>query len=158
MKIVKNAFTAPDLVHLAEKTVDALIDGVPDTGLSVSIAGAVTLNYYGNQIHVGLPFISDVEPMKLHAGSQAGTARGKKQRVNKVTCCFYETGEGVQVGPDSSNMKEVLDLNAGKLNTIDSQFSFFSNWEDEATLYIRQNKPLPMTVLALVPRISLNED
>jgi len=158
VKVVKNAFAAPDLLHLAEKTVDALVDGVPDTGLVVSAAGAVTLTYYGNQVHVGLPFTSDVEPMKLHAGSQAGTARGKKQRVNKVTCCFYQAGAGITVGPDSSNLKEVLDLDAGVLNTVDIPFAFSGNWGDEATLFVRQTKPLPMTILALVPRVSLNED
>jgi len=158
IKIVKNAFTAPDLLHLGSETVDALVDGVVDTGLSVSAAGAVTLTYYGNQIHVGLPFTSIVEPMKIHAGSQLGTARGKKQKINYLTCCFYETGEGVEVGPDSTNLKEVLDLEDGELNTMDAQFRFPGDWKDDATLYIKQDKPLPMTILALVPRVSLNED
>ncbi len=158
VKIVKNTFTAPDLLHLGSETVDGLIDGISDTGLTVSAAGALTLTYYGNQIHVGLPFTSIVEPMKLHPGSPLGSSRGKKQRVNLVTCCFYETGEGVQVGPDSSNLKEVLDLTDGQLNTMDYPFRFGGDWGDNTTLYVRQTKPLPMTILGLVPRISINED
>lgn len=145
------------LIHLAGKSVVALVDGLAQGPFTVTGGGEITLTTPGIKVHVGLPFTSDVEPMKLHAGSQLGTARGKKQRVNKVTCCFYETGKGVTVGADSGNLKEVMDLKAGELNTIDSQFSFSGNWGDEATLYVRQTKPLPMTILALVPHVSLNE-
>lgn len=157
VKIVKNTFAAPDLLHLAEKTVDALVDGIADTGLSVSVAGALTLTYYGNQTHVGLPYTPIVEPMKLHAGSQLGTARGKKQKINKLTGCFYETGDGVKAGPDANNLKFIKELTAGELNTKDIPFEFPGDWKDEATLYITQTKPLPMTILALVPHVSLNE-
>jgi hypothetical protein len=157
VKVVKKTF-ATDLLHLAGESVVALVDGVADTGLAaVTGAGAVTLHYYGNQTHIGLPYIPIVEPMKLHAGSQLGTARGKKQKINKLTGCFYETGDGVKAGPDATNLKFIKELTAGELNTKDVQFEFPGDWKDEATLYITQTKPLPMTILALVPHVSLNE-
>ena len=155
VKIVKNAFTTMD--HLIGKSVVALADGYPCPVETVAAGGNVTFDYYGNQVHAGLPYTPELEPMKLDAGSQLGTARGKKQRIHKLTCCFYETGEGVEAGPDSTHLRDVKDLDAGELSTKDVPFQFPGGWANEATLHIRQTLPLPMTILAIVPRVDVNE-
>ena len=144
------------LGHLEGKSVASLIDGYVGAAKTVS-SGGITTTYYGNTFQVGLPYDSIVEPMKLHSGSKLGTARGKKQRVNKLTCCFYETGNGVEAGPDSTKLLDVQELTAGSLNTVDAQFEFGGDWDEEATVYIKQSDPLPMTILALVPDLSMNE-
>jgi hypothetical protein len=156
VKIVKNSFTTMD--HLIGESVVALADGYPCPAETVAAGGNVTFDYYGNQVHAGLEYIPEVEPMKLDAGSQQGTARGKKQRIHKVTCCFYETGEGVKMGPTSAKLRDVGELDAGELNTKDVSFQFPGGWAGDATMHIRQTKPLPMTILALVPRLDVNED
>lgn len=157
VKIVKAAFTTLD--HLVGKSVVALADGYPCPEETVAAGGNATFDYFGNQVHAGLPYTPVVEPMKLHAGSQAGTARGKRQKISKITACFYETGYGVKVGPDANSLKFVKEgMTEGELNTVDSPFEFTGDWKDEATLYITQTKPLPMTILGLVPRLNLNED
>jgi len=51
----------------------------------------------------------------------------------------------------------VKDLDAGELNTKDVPFQFPGGWSNEATLHIRQTLPLPMTILAIVPRVDVNE-
>jgi len=155
VKIVENAFTTMD--HLIGKSVVALADGYPCPAETVATGGNVTFDYYGNQVHAGLEYIPELEPMKLEAGSQLGTARGKKQRIHKLTCCFYETGEGIKAGPDSTHLRDVKELDAGELSTRDVPFQFPGGWANEATLHIRQTLPLPMTILAIVPRIDVNE-
>jgi len=155
VKIVENAFTTMD--HLIGKSVVALADGYPCPAETVDAGGNVTFDYYGNQVHAGLPYTPELEPMKLEAGSQLGTARGKKQRIHKLTCCFYETGEGIKAGPDSTHLRDVKELDAGELSTRDVPFQFPGGWANEATLHIRQTLPLPMTILAIVPRIDVNE-
>jgi len=153
---VKKAFVA-GLTHLEGETVDILVDGATHSQ-EVVTGGAITLDYYGNKIHLGLPYTSTLEPMKIHAGSQLGTARGKKQKVFKVTALFYETRSG-KAGPDSDNLK-IIPFGTGVAPTLftgDIDFPFGGDWGPEATITIVQDQPLPMTVLGIVPHLSLNE-
>jgi hypothetical protein len=150
---VKNSFV--DLTHLQGKEVQIMIDGVVH-GIETVTAGAITLDWYGNKIHVGLPFTSILEPMKLNAGSALGTGRSKKQRVSKIEVTLFESLGG-QAGPSQN---ELLDLNydgATDLFTGEIEFQMDSNWGNEATISIVQDDPLPMTVLSIVPHLSLEE-
>jgi hypothetical protein len=150
--------SVPGLDHLENETVTALVDGRVHPNETVS-SGAISLDWYGNRIHAGLPYTSTLEPMKLHAGSEYGTARGKKQRIHKITGCFYQTVGG-KAGPDEDNLRPLnLDEeHTEQLFTDDIQFQFGGDWADEATICIVQDEPLPMTVLAIVPRVTLDED
>jgi hypothetical protein len=151
--------TTVTIAHLANKDVDVMIAGVYIGRITANGSGVVALGAtYSGKCHVGLPFTSTVEPMKLNAGSQLGTARGKKQKINCVTVCLYETCGG-QIGMDISNLLPI-DVSAveGTLVTDDYQHEFSGDWKDEATMCIVQDEPYPMTVLGLIPRLSLNED
>ncbi|MFA5904888.1 MAG: hypothetical protein WC836_13210, partial [Desulfobacula sp.] len=154
-QIVKKAFTT--LGHLEAKEVAIMVDGAAHPNETVT-AGAVTLDYYGNKIHIGLPYTSTLEPMKIHAGSQQGTSRGKRQKINRLTALFYETVGG-KAGPDSDNLK-IIPFGTGvqpELYTDDIDVEFNSGWDNAATVAIVQDQPLPMTVLGLVPTITVNE-
>jgi len=153
--------TLSGLSHLEGKTVSVLGDGV-DFGDEVVAGGAITLDHYGNLIHVGLPFESVIEPMKLHSGSTLGTARSKKQRINKVTVCVYETCGG-KIGPDEDNLQDISGYfektyDEGELITADADVEFDGDWKNEATLCLKQDRPYPFGILALIPRVSLNEE
>lgn len=146
------------LSHLEGKSIDILIDGAVHPARTV-VSGAVSLAWYGNKIHAGLGYESIVEPMKLHAGSVLGTARGKKQKINRLTVAFYET-LGAKAGTDRDNLK-VIPFGTGRapeLFTGDQDFEFPGDWGNEAKISIVQAQPLPMTLLAIVPRVSINED
>jgi hypothetical protein len=96
--------------------------------------------------------------MKLPSGSQLGTARGKKQRINKLTICLYESAGG-KYGPNSGDLIDIpySVTPDTTLHTEDVPAQFDGDWLDEATITIVQDKPLPMTVLAIVPRLTLYE-
>ncbi len=146
------------LDHLENETVDILIDGAVHPQKIVT-SGSITLDWYGNLIHVGLPCEAIVEPMKLNAGSLLGTARGKKQKINRLTVAFYETA-GAKAGPDQNDLK-IIPFGTGvqpELFTGDKDFEFHGDWQNEATISIVQDQPLPMTVLAIIPRVTVNED
>ena len=136
------------LSHLEGKTVSICADGVT-LASEVVASGAITIDDDAHTIHIGLPYDSIVEPMKLHAGAEGGTARGKQQRIDKVTVAFYETGNGVQMGPDADNLLDVQGLTDGALTTEDLDFEFQGDWKKEATIYIKQSDPVPMTIRAI---------
>jgi len=156
-QIVANGF-ASGLEHLEDEVVDILIDGAAHPQRKVA-AGAISLAWYGNKIHVGLPAPAILEPMKLYAGSQLGSSRGKKQKVDKLTVAFYETVGG-KAGPDQNNLKVIPFGTGGQpsLFTGDVDFEFGGDWKNEAAISIVQDQPLPMTILAMVPRLTVNED
>jgi hypothetical protein len=146
------------LDHLEGKTLDALVDGAVQAPQVVVTGGSVTLSKFGNKIHIGLPCMAITEPMKLHAGAQLGTARGKLQKVTKLIVAFYET-IGCKAGPDQDNLY-TIPFGTGvqpKLFTGDKGFEFPGNWEKEATISIVQEQPLPMTIMAIVPEVVVSE-
>ena len=134
-----------------------LIDGAVAPQEEVS-GNEITIDWYGNLIHIGLPYQSIVEPMKLHAGAHLGTARGKLQKITKLIVAFYET-IGCKAGPDQDNLYKIP-FGTGaqpELFTGDKEFEFPGNWEKGATISIVQDQPLPMTILAIVPEVTVNE-
>jgi len=152
----KKDFTG--LEHLSGETVAVLVDGVVHDNVAVSVSG-VSLEYYGNKVHIGLPYASIVEPMKLNSGSDMGTARGKKQKVYKLLTIFYQTGDGVQYGPDQDNLQPFRELTSGELLTESLKVDGLQwDYDEEATISIVQEEPLPMTILGIVPWVNLNED
>ncbi len=155
IKKVTNTIT--NLSHLEGKEIDILVDGAVHPRKTVS-GGQVELAYYGNKIHAGLPYTSTLEPMKIHAGATLGTARGKKQKISSLTACFYES-RGGKYGPDVDHLKQIP-WGTGKqpeLISDDVQLEFEGSWDNEATLCIVQDQPLPMTVIGIVPEVIVNE-
>jgi hypothetical protein len=153
------ATTISGLDHLVGETVQILADGalVPDQ--VVAAGGTITLETAASVVQAGLKFISDLEPMDLEAGAIEGTAQGKKKRIHEVGIKLYQTGCGM-VGPDASNLDEIITRNMNDplgspppLFTGDYDIPFQGGYTTAGRILIRQDKPLPMTVLCLMPRL-----
>lgn len=154
-EVVQKTFTG--LSHLEAKEVSMLADGAVLSNKTVA-SGSITMDSYGNKVHIGLPVTSTLEPMKIHDGSRLGTSRGKKQKIHKVTALFYETVGG-KTGPDVDTLN-IIPFGTGDqptLTTEDIDIDFAGSWENKATIVFVQDQPLPMTILGLVPHISVNE-
>lgn len=156
--------TISGLDHLAGETVQILADGaiVPDQ--VVSSGGSITLETAAAVVHVGLAFASDLVPMDLEAGAMEGTAQGKKKRLHEVGLKLFEVGAGAQVGPDENNLDEIItrtmDDPLGSppaLFTGDYELAFPGGYSTTGRILIRQGKPLPMTVLCLMPRLDTQD-
>lgn len=146
------------LDHLEGEAVSVLIDGAVHSTEPVVTGGEIQLAWYGNKIHAGLGYSSVLEPMKIHLGTEGGTSRGKKQRITRLTVSFYET-VGAKAGPDEDNLKSIP-FGTGvqpSLFTGDKDFEMDGDWGNEATICLVQDQPLPMTVLALIPRVTIDE-
>jgi len=153
------ATTISGLDHLVGATVQILADGalVPDQ--VVAAGGSITLETAASVVQVGLKFISDLEPMDLEAGAMEGTAQGKKKRIHEVGIKLYQTGCGL-VGPDADRLDEIITRNMNDplgspppLFTGDYELAFPGGYSTAGRILIRQDKPLPMTVLCLMPRL-----
>jgi hypothetical protein len=139
--------------HLEGETVDILADGAVMASQQVS-NGAITLDDYANMIHAGLHFDSTLEPMSLEAGSVDGTAQTKVKTIYRLGVRFHETC-GCKWGRSEATLKSIP-FQTGKqpqLFTGDQIWPFDGDFNTDARIIIRQDQPLPMTVVALVPRV-----
>ena len=96
--------------------------------------------------------------MRLEAGADDGISQGKVKRIHGVTVRFLDS-IGAEVGPNLSNldrlpfrdssmaMDEPVPLFSG-----DKEVYFPSGYDNDARIIVRQNQPLPMTVLAVMRR------
>jgi len=150
--------TFSGLDHLEGETVSILADGAVCADTDV-VSGAITLSDAASVVHVGLPYTSVLEPMRLEAGSQEGTAQGKIKRIHKLIVRFYRT-IGARIGTDSENIDVVpfrkpSDLmgSGPALFTGDKEVEFPGGYSKDSFIRIEQTQPLPMTVLSIMPRM-----
>ena len=148
--------------HLEGETVQILADGavLPD---QVVVNGTITLEKEASNVNYGLGYISDLETMRLEAGSANGTSQGKIKRINKASIRFFET-LGAKFGPNESNLdiipfrstSDPMD-SAPPRFTGDKEQPWNNGYETEGRMLIRQEQPLPMTILAIMPRVRTND-
>ena len=150
------ATTISGLGHLEGEAVVALADGNVVTGLTVS-SGAITLPFEAEKVHVGLAYTSDLETLQLDAG---GELMGRKKSVSSITLRLYKT-RGAWVGPDEDNLTE-MKLRTDEvwgapiaLFTGDKDMVLTGKWSDTYKLFVRNTDPVPITVLALVPNVTV---
>jgi hypothetical protein len=155
--------TVQGLGHLAGRTVSILADGAVQTSKVVGDDGTLSLDRPASKIHVGLPYISQLQPMKIEAGSARGTAQTKKKRLTKVAVRFYKTLGG-KIGPDETRLEPVYfrspSIPMGKSPGAwsgDKIVNFPKGWNRDGVLTVLQDQPLPMTVLLIVPYLVINE-
>ncbi|MBF0143633.1 MAG: hypothetical protein HQL59_09295 [Magnetococcales bacterium] len=151
--------TVSGLDHLEGKSVIALADGNVVPGLSVA-AGSVTLPQPAGAIHVGLPFTTDIETLNLDLPLPGGTIQGRKKRISAVTLRL-EKSRGVKVGPTTAQLVEMKERHAGEwdtpipLFTGDRQVTLPPSWDSNGRVCIRQDHPLPLSLLAIIPEVDL---
>ena len=150
------------LSHLEGQTVSILADGATHPDKVVS-SGEITLNRSASKVKVGLGFTSLLQTMRLDAGSQNGTSQSKTKRIYEITIRLYES-LGVEVGPDLNNMERIpfrssanlMDSGVGVF-TGDKEVEFRGNYETDGFIFVRQDQPLPLTILSLYPKLITND-
>jgi hypothetical protein len=131
--------------------------------------GAVDLPRCYGIIHVGLPFVSDIETLSIDTATPNNTTVDKRSLIKTVTLQIENT-RGIFVGsrnPDEDptnsddellfgltevkqrsfeNYDSGVDLLKGKIEEI-----IDSSWQENGRTFIRQVDPLPMTILSISP-------
>tara|TARA_Y100000310_G_scaffold25627_1_gene24511 strand:+ start:5011 stop:7914 length:2904 start_codon:yes stop_codon:yes gene_type:complete len=152
--------TVSGLDHLEGEEVVILANGNVITGSSVS-GGSITLAEKASRVHVGKKYISDIETLDVEA-PDGGTIQGRKKKISNVTVRF-EKSRGLLIGPSTSQLVEMQQREfevmgaPTELLTGDKKINLKPNWNSNGRLFLRQNNPLPMTILALVPDITVGD-
>ncbi len=146
------------LDHLEGKTVSILADGNVHPQMVVH-AGAVQLQSPAGVVHVGLPYTSDMETLDLELQNANETLLDKKLAITGVTI-LVEESRGILAGPDKNHLYESkperdsyelpIDLLTGQV-----EIPISNNWAKKGRVFIRQEDPLPLTVLAVIPEVTI---
>jgi hypothetical protein len=151
--------TLSGLHHLQGETVSILANGASHQDKTVA-NGAVGLNVSTTVAAIGYGYTSVMETLRLEAGSVDGTSQGKPKRIHAITVRLHETvGAEIGSGPDKLDRIYFRDSSmsmdkAVPLFTGDKDVEFEGGFDDDDRIYARQTQPLPLTVLALFPRMN----
>lgn len=154
------------LDHLEGCDVVALSDGNVVSGLTVS-DGSITLPHAASTVHVGLPYVSTLRTLDLDLGNiqGVGTVQGRKKSVSNVVLRVEQT-RGIFIGHDDldrddDGMVEYKQRSteawgeATRVYTGDIEITPQWDWDDHGNVVIKQFDPLPMTILAVMPEITV---
>lgn len=150
----KKVITISGLDHLEGEEVAVCADGGAHPNVIVQ-GGAITLQDRYAVVHVGLPYVSDAELLRIEGGSAHGTSIGKTRRVNRIMLQLERT-LGLKVGTDFSKLDEVYFRSQQDIMGLPPPlFSGLISTEIEADydldncICIRQDYPLPLTLLSV---------
>jgi len=152
------ATTISGLDHLEGQSVSILADGATHPNKTVS-SGSITLDRSTTKAHIGLGFNSTLQTMRVDAGGTEGTAQGKIKRIHDITLRLFRT-VGIQVGSSESEIDRIpFRSSADSMDTALSMFTgdkeveFRGGFDNDGFIVVKQNQPLPTTVLAIFPRL-----
>lgn len=153
--------TITGLDHLEGKEVAILADGATVPSKTVS-SGSITLDSPASVVHVGLPYESDLETLNIDVPLSTGTIQGMVKKITEVTVRFHKTFGG-WIGPDEDHLKEMKFWTsppylAGEpvpLFTGDKKMSMTGGYNENGRVFIRQQDPLPMTVLGVISEVEI---
>ncbi|OWT68090.1 MULTISPECIES: hypothetical protein [unclassified Achromobacter] len=153
------ATTISGLNHLEGQTVDILSDGAVQPQQVVT-AGAVTLHSPGSVVNVGLPCPCRLVTERLEAGATDGTAQGKTKRIMKVVFRF-DNSLGGEFGPQDGPYDDLftrsgndpMDAPPPLLTGDTERLSFPSGYDFNGVIEYRNDQPVPVTVVAIMPQV-----
>jgi hypothetical protein len=100
--------------------------------------------------------------MRLEGGSAEGegTSQGKTKRISKVVLRLFET-VGAKCGPSLTKLdivpfrttSDTLDQPVSTLLSGDKTLEFDDDYNTNSYIYVVQNQPLPLSVLAIFPTL-----
>lgn len=156
------------LWHLEGQDVSVFADGYVvaspfnESYETITVAsGAITLPRPYAVIHVGLPYISDLETLDIDT-DQGESLADKKKMVGKVTL-YVEDSRGIWVGgalpDDSTPLEGLTELKIRNDESYDDPVALTTGtvdvlirpeWNSSGRIGIRQVDPVPLSVLAIV--------
>lgn len=155
----KAIFAVDNLSHLEGETVSIFQDGNYG-GQAVVVAGSVTMENAGAIVRIGLSYNSDMEPVDLANPNEPVKTRQKSiARVHLEV----ETSRGLLIGPNENSLTEwkqrkVSDAwDAPALETAQIEISAKSTWRRTGSVFVRQDKPLPLTILSITPEWAVGD-
>jgi hypothetical protein len=153
------SLTVSGLWHLEGQLVSALADGAEIENLLVA-NGSVTFPTATARAQIGLPYTSYLATQRIDAGATDGTAQGKIKRYHQIVMRLYASLGG-KVGPDASStdyilyrsLSDYMDEVPPVLTGDTDKFPYPGGYETDGRIWVLADQPLPLTVVALYPRL-----
>ncbi len=151
--------TISGLGHLEGRQVVALADGNVVEGLTVT-GGAVTLPVPAAKVHVGLPYAAWFENLPPAVQfDDVGASRGRPHSVSAVRIQMERT-RGIKLVSPDGRANELIQTGYDLAATIPlwtgmHELTMPCDWNKDGTVTIRQDYPLPMTILGLSVELSI---
>jgi hypothetical protein len=146
--------------HLEGEPVVVVADGAY-VGVHIVTSGAVTLKTAASVVHYGLPYEATLEPMLPELSLRDGTAQARMKKTTSLRLRLLNTG-AFKCGRDELHLEDVIVRatddpmgTAKKLYNGDKVVSFEGAIDRDSRIVIVQDKPLPLTVVAIYPEVSL---
>lgn len=151
--------TVSGLWHLEGRQVRILADGAVHPVRTVT-SGAVTLESAASVVHVGLAYTSDMQTLPL-AFDVASGGQFTRKNVNGVAMRVTRSNL-VKAGPSFDKLTEYPARDhtdpygsPPSLKTAELRFAIGPSWNSDATVCVRQDQPLPLTVLNLAMDVAI---
>ncbi|WP_026793139.1 hypothetical protein [Pleomorphomonas oryzae] len=158
--------TVSGLGHLEGATVVALADGNVVRNLTVT-GGSVTLPNAASKIHIGIPYEAVIQTLAIDMGNVQGlgSVQGRFKSVSAVIARVENT-RGIfvsskDVGRDDEKIVELKQRSTEAWGsaiqpfTGDIEITPMPDWNRDGGMFIKQFDPLPMTILSLMPDVSM---
>lgn len=150
------------LTHLEGEEVEIFADGAVYPAETVA-SGAVAIDRWVNKAVIGLGFTSTLSPMRLDVPGMEGTGQGALKRIHEIVLRVYQSIHA-KVGPSLALLDTVyfrqgstpMD-SAPPLFDGDKVLPFPGNWDRDGLVYVVQDKPLPLTLLAMVLKLQVTK-
>ena len=146
--------TVSGLYHLEGQTVDILADGSVEPPQVVT-GGSITLVTAASTISIGLNIVADLRTLPLAVEGMQASGQGTMKNVNKVHLRVSQSSL-VKAGPTFDRLREyparaVSDPYGSPPALRDGELSLSvdPSWNTDAAVCIRQDAPVPLTVLSM---------
>jgi len=157
--IARDTFTG--LAHLEGKVVSVLADGnvAPQ---QIVTGGQITIPDPSAIVHIGLPYRSLAETLSINIAGQE-TLLDKPAQVASVALLVIDS-RGGKIGSTENMMFEMkqraVSDNYGSMAAVNgiAEVSISDTWQNTGRYFIVQDDPLPMNVIAAIPRDEVGGD
>lgn len=163
------------LTHLEDEAVCVLADGnVVSSPLNSEVAtivvtsGEVVIGDAAAVIHVGLPYITDVETLDFDTAERLNSMADKNLLTNRFNARVLKTssffagskepeGDDYLEGLNEVKVREYEDYDdANELKTGLAEVAIEASYRAGGRVFARQVDPLPMNILSLLPDVQTN--
>lgn len=149
------------LDHLNGLTVTGLADGEVIAPVEC-LNGTVTLEHAATDIIIGLPYTCQMQTLPLDVGEP--TVQGKRKKISAVTVRQVQS-RGLSIGNSFNTLTEIKQrspsVQAGSaipLFTRDERIVVDPLWQEPGIVCIEQAYPLPATITAIIPEITMGDN
>jgi hypothetical protein len=146
------------LSHLEGKVVNVLGDGAVMAQKTVA-SGSISLERPCSVVHVGLPYLCDLQTMPVTLNIEA-FGQGRAKNINNAFIRVYRSS-GLFVGPDASKLVEAKLRTTEpygsppSLKTDEIEVLLTPSWQNSGQVFVRQSDPLPLTVIGMTLEVAI---